>query len=35
MNVEKFLEILGVLYAEKNNIKIKSIKIEKIKKETE
>ena len=33
MNVEKFFEILGVLYAEKNNIKIKSIKIEKVKKD--
>ena len=34
MNVEKFFEILGILYAEKNDIKIKSIKIQKIKKET-
>lgn len=29
MNVEKFFETLGILYAEKNNIKIKSIKIKK------
>lgn len=29
MNVEKFFETLGVLYAEKNNVKIKSIKIKK------
>lgn len=27
MNVEKFLETLGVLIAEKNNLKLKSIKI--------
>ena len=34
MNIKKFFEILGTLYAEKNNIKIKSIKIEKVKKDT-
>ena len=33
MNIEKFFEVLGILYAEKNNLKIKSIKIEKIKRE--
>ena len=32
MNIEKFFEILGTLYAEKNNVQIKSMKIEKIKK---
>ena len=30
MNIEKFFEVLGILYAEKNNINIKSIKIKKI-----
>lgn len=30
MNIEKFLEVLGILFAEKNNINIKSIKIKKI-----
>lgn len=29
MNIEKFFETLGILYAEKHNIKIKSIKIKK------
>lgn len=27
MNVEKFFEVLGVLFAEKNNVKLKSFKI--------
>ena len=31
MNIEKFFETLGVLIAEKNNVKLKSIKIKKIK----
>lgn len=29
MNIEKFFEVLGILYAEKNNVKIKSLKVEK------
>lgn len=33
MDVEKFFEVLGILYAEKNNIEIKSIEIKKIKRE--
>lgn len=33
MNIEKFFEMLGILYAEKNNIKIKTFKIKKTKKE--
>lgn len=32
MNVEKFFEVLGILFAENNNVEIKSIKIDKIKK---
>ena len=27
MNIEKFFETLGILIAEKNNVKLKSIKI--------
>lgn len=30
MNVEKFFEVLGILYAKKNNVRIKSIVIEPI-----
>jgi hypothetical protein len=30
MNIEKFFEVLGILVAEKNNVKLKSIKIKKI-----
>lgn len=30
MNIEKFFEVLGTLYAEKNNIKIKSFKLKRI-----
>lgn len=30
MDIEKFFEVLGILYAEKNNIKIKSMEIKKI-----
>lgn len=30
MNIEKFFETLGLLVAEKNNVKLKSIKIKKI-----
>lgn len=33
MNITKFFEVLGILYAKKNNVKIKSMEIEKIKKE--
>lgn len=29
MDIEKFFEVLGILYAEKNNVKIKSMEIEK------
>lgn len=29
MNIEKFFETLGILIAEKNNVKLKSFKIEK------
>lgn len=31
MNIEKFFETLGVLIAEKNNVRLKSFKIKKIK----
>lgn len=31
MNIEKFFEVLGILYAEKNNMKIKSITVKQIK----
>lgn len=30
MDIEKFFEVLGILYAENNNVEIKSIKIKKI-----
>lgn len=33
MDVEKFFEVLGILYAENNNVEIKSIKIKKIQRE--
>lgn len=33
MNIEKFFEVLGTLIAEKNNVKIKSFKVERVKKE--
>ena len=33
MNIEKFFEVLGILFAEKNNVDIKTISIEKIQKE--
>lgn len=33
MNIVKFLEMLGILYAEKNNAKIKSIKITPVEKQ--
>ena len=29
MNIEKFFETLGILIAEKNNVKIKSFKVKK------
>ena len=32
MNIEKFFETLGILVAEKNNAKLKSFKVKKIKK---
>lgn len=31
MNIEKFFEVLGILFAEKNNIKIKSTTVKRIK----
>lgn len=33
MNIEKFFEVLGILIAEKNNVKLKSLKIKKAKRE--
>jgi hypothetical protein len=33
MNIEKFFEVLGTLIAEKNNVKLKSFKIKKVKRE--
>ena len=30
MDIEKFFEVLGILYAENNNVEIKSMKIRKI-----
>lgn len=35
MNIKKFFEVLGILYAKKNNVKIKSITIESIDNERE
>lgn len=35
MNIEKFFEVLGILFAEKNNVKLKSMEIEKMKTERE
>lgn len=29
MNIKKFFEVLGILFAENNNVEIKSIKIDK------
>ena len=33
MNIEKFFEVLGILIAEKNNAKLKSFKVKKVKRE--
>ena len=33
MDIEKFFEVLGILYAENNNVEIKSMKVEKIQRE--
>ena len=33
MDIKKFFEVLGILYAENNNVEIKSMKIQKIQKE--
>lgn len=33
MDIEKFFEVLGILYAENNNVEIKSMEIQKIQKE--
>lgn len=33
MNIKKFFEVLGVLFAENNNIEIKSMDIKKIQEE--
>lgn len=32
MDVKKFFEVLGILFAENHNVEIKSVKINKIKK---
>ena len=29
MNIEKFFEVLGILFAEKNDVKVKSMEISK------
>lgn len=33
MNIKKFFEVLGILVAEKNNVKLKSFKVEEAKRE--
>ena len=33
MDIEKFFEILGILFAENNNVEIKSMKVRKIQRE--
>lgn len=33
MNIEKFFEVLGILIAEKNNAKLKSFKVKRVKRE--
>lgn len=33
MDIEKFFEVLGILFAENNNVEIKTMKIEKNQKE--
>lgn len=33
MDIEKFFEVLGILFAENNNVKIKSMKIKKVQRE--
>ena len=33
MNIEKFFEVLGTLIAEKNNVKLKSFKVKRVKRE--
>lgn len=33
MDIKKFFEVLGILFAENNNIEIKSVKVSKIQKE--
>ena len=33
MNIEKFFEVIGILFAENHNVEIKSIEIKKIQKE--
>ena len=32
MDIKNFFEVLGILFAEKHNVKIKSIKVDKVKK---
>lgn len=32
MDVKKFFEVLGILFAENHNVEIKSVKVDKIKK---
>ena len=33
MDIEKFFEVLGILFAENNNVEIKSMKIKKVQRE--
>ena len=33
MDIKKFFEVLGILYAENNNVEIKSMEIKKIQRE--
>jgi hypothetical protein len=33
LNIEKFFEVLGILVAEKNNVKIKSFKVKRVQRE--
>ena len=33
MDIKKFFEVLGILFAEKHNVEIKSVKVDKVQKE--
>lgn len=33
MDIKKFFEVLGILFAENNNVVVKTVKIEKVQKE--